>query len=139
MISTRFGKAILIIQVHIRIMEIKTDISNPIAYIYTLTGELDMYTASELRNDIRSKIEEKINNFIFDAKGIEYLDSSGISVFVSLFTKLRQNQKKLVLVGLRESVMKILHYTSLTGILPVMDSVENALDFLKEQNGNQRN
>jgi anti-sigma B factor antagonist len=128
-------KAFLIILCYFTVMEIKVDTTHPIAHIFTIAGELDMYNAGDLKASIGSRMESMINNFIFDASKIEYIDSTGLSVFVMLFTKLRPHKKRLVLTGLQEQVSKIFSFTSLTGLIPIKDSVSDAIDFLEKQNG----
>ncbi len=95
--------------------------------IYNMTGEMDLYSSQEIREQIRESLTDGIKNIILDCGGMSYIDSSGIGVLISLFTTLRKKGGQLILCNLQPSVQSVISFTKLTGFLQISDSLEEAL------------
>jgi anti-sigma B factor antagonist len=76
----------------------------------TVAGEIDAYTAPELGEELFPLVEES-KTIIVNLKDVSYLDSTGLSVFVSLFKQLMNNNEELKLIGLSERLIKLFEIT----------------------------
>jgi anti-sigma B factor antagonist len=76
----------------------------------TVAGEIDAYTAPELGEELFPLVEES-KTIIVNLKDVSYLDSTGLSVFVSLFKQLMNNNGELKLIGLSERLIKLFEIT----------------------------
>jgi len=96
--------------------------------VYYLNGEMDLYTSQEVRECIREALSDGIKKIILDCSNLEYIDSSGIGVLISLFTTLRKKGGKLSLCNLNKSVEQVIKFTKLNGFLHITKTLEEAID-----------
>ena len=52
--------------------------------VYLLTGEIDLATAPRLRSAVREAIEGSDEETVFDLRGVTFMDSSGLSIFLEV-------------------------------------------------------
>ena len=50
--------------------------------IIAITGDIDMYSSPELRDEMMAHIRKKATALYIDLKSVTYIDSSGIATFV---------------------------------------------------------
>ncbi len=91
-----------------------------------VAGEVDVFTAPQLREALVGAIEEGSRNVVVDLQGVDFLDSTGLGVLVAGLKRVRQYGGDLSLVCTREHILKILDITGLVKVLKVYDSVEAA-------------
>lgn len=92
-----------------------------------LGGEIDVYNAYELRNEIDKAIEKKHYHLIMDLKNVSYIDSSGLGVLVSAVKSLISHQGSLKLVELNEKIRSLTKLTGLEKFFEIYDNMEEAL------------
>lgn len=86
----------------------------------------------ELFNEIEFEINEGIENIIIDLADMYYLNSTGLSIFIQILTKVRNNGGDVVVVNVPEKINKLLVITKLNSVFNIKDSVENAkLELIK--------
>jgi anti-sigma B factor antagonist len=59
---------------------------------------------------------------------VTYVDSSGIASLLEVLKEARKSNKRLVLFGLRSSVLQVLQLTRLTGIFDILETEEQAIE-----------
>ena len=96
------------------------------AVVLHVAGEVDVFTAPQLREALVGVIEEGSRGVIVDLQGVDFLDSTGLGVLVAGLKRVRQYGGDLSLVCTREHILKILDITGLVKVLKVHDSVEAA-------------
>jgi anti-sigma B factor antagonist len=94
------------------------------AAVLHVAGEVDVFTAPQLREALVGVIEEGSRDVIVDLQGVDFLDSTGLGVLVAGLKRVRQYGGDLSLVCTREHILKILDITGLVKVLRVYDSVE---------------
>jgi anti-sigma B factor antagonist len=67
-------------------LEIESKIQDSIIEIKPI-GEVDIYTSPELKNQIFALIEERNNDIIIDCESLDYIDSTGLGVLMSIYKK----------------------------------------------------
>ncbi len=95
-------------------------------------GELDVTNSAEFKDKI---IEEFINKgkskIVIDMSNVGYMDSSALGVIISIFKNSRMNGGGTALVGLVDAVRRLFSITALDKVVPIYDTVEEAVSKLK--------
>lgn len=100
----------------------------PDVQVVQVTGEADASFAPALRARIFSGFDEGRCHVVVDLSGVEYLDSSILAVFVGAQKRVRQTQTgSIQLAGPPVRVREVLEVTGLDELLPVVDTVDDAL------------
>lgn len=68
--------------------------------------------------------------WLFNLSALQHLNSSGLNALIQLLTKARNAGGEAVLYGLNYRTRDILTMTKLVSIFTVVDTVEDAIDFL---------
>lgn len=79
----------------------------------TVGGEIDLYTAPQLRNELIESLEAGARRLVIDMSRAEFCDSTGISVLLSAMKRSRDRGGDLELVAPKPAVMKVLQVTGL--------------------------
>jgi anti-sigma B factor antagonist len=96
------------------------------AVVVQVGGEVDVFTAPQLREALVAAVDGSSRNVVVDLQGVDFLDSTGLGVLVAGLKRVRQHGGELSLVCTREHILKILDITGLVKVLKVYDSVEAA-------------
>ncbi len=95
--------------------------------IIEVGGEIDVYTAPKLREQLVSLVNAGSHHLIVDMEGVEFLDSTGLGVLVGGLKRVRAYDGSLKLVCTQERIVKIFRITGLTKVFPIYTSIEEAL------------
>jgi stage II sporulation protein AA (anti-sigma F factor antagonist) len=83
-----------------------------------LDGELDMHTASTLRQAIDSEIDKRgIRTVILNLQGVQFVDSSGLGVILGRYKKLLPFGGKLKISNVPPHIYKIMELSGLPKII----------------------
>lgn len=97
----------------------------PISWLLTLHGDLDYGECASFRMNIDRILKSGPPATIVDLSGLEYLDSSGLGLLLSLSKEYGAQGGKLVLVT-NDTVDNILSLTRLNGIFTTAKTREEA-------------
>jgi anti-sigma B factor antagonist len=95
----------------------------------TLTGEVDVYSAPHLKEELVASIEGGCGNVIVDMEQVTFIDSSGLGVLVSGLRRARERGGVVRLVCTRDNVLKIFRITGLDKVFPIFSDVSEASRF----------
>ena len=95
--------------------------------VIAVGGEIDVYTAPQLRDAITDLVSEGIFHVVVDMGGVEFLDSTGLGVLVGGLKRVRAHGGSMRLVCTSERLLKIFRITGLAKVFPIHDSVAEAL------------
>lgn len=101
---------------------------NETVIIGTISGRL--LIDDEVNQIITALEKYSDKNILMNLSQLEYLSSSGLSLFVRLLTRTRIQNKKILLFGLQDNVKKLFNITKLSDIFAIFDSEENAIKSL---------
>ncbi|MBR8742253.1 anti-anti-sigma factor [Nocardiopsis sp. MG754419] len=87
--------------------------------VVTVGGEIDLYTAPQLRNELVGSLEGGTRRLFVDMSRTEFCDSTGISVLLSAMKRARDKDGDLELVAPRPAVMKVLEITGLHEVFTI--------------------
>ncbi len=108
-------------------LEITETIADDDVLVVAVRGELDLYTAPELRSRLLGAIEDGRGTIVLDLRGTTFMDSTALGVIIAAMKALRARSGRLVLVNDRTSIAKTLAITGLDHLLAVERSVDDAL------------
>ena len=95
--------------------------------VLQVTGEVDVYTAPMLREQIRELAGTGAVHLIADLGRVDFLDSTGLGALVGGLRRLRQAGGSLALVVSTPHILRIFQITGLTKVLATQRSVEGAI------------
>jgi anti-sigma B factor antagonist len=98
-------------------LEIKKELIED-KYQVTPIGEIDIMSSEELKKEIKDLIDEK-KDIIINGEEIEYMDSTGLGVLISLLKKTRENDNKIVIKNLKPNIYKLFNITGLTKVFKI--------------------
>lgn len=87
----------------------------------TLSGSLYVNESTILREKMLEQINQGKKEFLLDFSNVNYIDSSGLGVLISMQKRLKEYQGKLILKGLNGEVKRIFELTRLTKVFEIMD------------------
>jgi anti-sigma B factor antagonist len=94
--------------------------------VLSVKGDVDIYTAPRLRERIIQLADDGQHQIVVDLQGVEFMDSTGLSVLVAGLKRLKENDGVLALVVTREPVLRILTITGLDRVFPIYEDVATA-------------
>jgi anti-sigma B factor antagonist len=109
-------------------LEISSE-SNGSQCTVTLDGEVDVYTAPRLKDELVSLIQNGCTHVVVDLEGVAFIDSSGLGVLVSALRRAREKDGSVRIVCTRESILKIFRITGLDKVFPVFSDAAGASEF----------
>src|ERR1700745_1593686 len=93
--------------------DIKTEQLTPEAYVISLTGEIDLYTAPEFKQQLLEVIGEGARFVVVDLTQTPSIDSTTLGVLVGGLRRLRTNDGRLAIVCSDPNITKIFEITGL--------------------------
>lgn len=91
----------------------------------SVAGELDAYTAPQLRKMLDEILDGSVSRVVVDLKSTTFIDSTGLGVLVGAARKARSHDGELVLDSPARSVHRVLQITGLTLSIPVLNAPED--------------
>jgi anti-sigma B factor antagonist len=95
--------------------------------VLEVAGEIDVYTAPQLRERLIEMVEGGARHVIVDLERVEFLDSTGLGVLVGALKRLRGVSGELALVCAQERLLKIFRITGLDRVFTLYQSVDTAV------------
>ncbi|MGC9319490.1 MAG: STAS domain-containing protein [Armatimonadota bacterium] len=97
-----------------------------------VTGELDAYTAPDLRDVLDEQLEQGVRWMVADLSELTYLDSTGLGILIETAKKCRQAGGDLAVACQRKNLLRIFQISGTHEILNVMEDVGAARERLQE-------
>ena len=84
--------------------------------------KFDVANMQEIKKNIQTEVDVEASDILIDLSNVSFVDSSGLSVIISVFKQLKSSNHKLELCGLQEQPMELLEITQLHKIFTIIDS-----------------
>jgi anti-sigma B factor antagonist len=110
--------------------DIKTEQISDDAYVISLAGEVDLYTAPEFKQQLLEVIAQGGKNVIVDFTSTTFIDSTTLGVLVGGVKRLRTNEGQLSLVCSDRNITKIFEITGLDRVFAIHPSRDEAVSNL---------
>ncbi|MCW2868203.1 MAG: anti-anti-sigma factor [Marmoricola sp.] len=95
--------------------------------IVSVGGEIDVYTAPKLRDQITELVSDDRHDLLIDLEGVDFLDSTGLGVLVGGLKKVRAQDGSMELICSQDRLLKIFRITGLAKVFTIHDSQAAAL------------
>ena len=98
------------------------------AYVISLSGEVDLYTAPEFKQQLLEVVGQGGKNVIVDFTETTFIDSTTLGVLVGGVKRLRPNGGQLSLVCSDRNITKIFEITGLDKVFPIYATRTEAVE-----------
>jgi anti-sigma B factor antagonist len=113
--------------------DIKTEQLANDGYIIALSGEVDLYTAPEFKQQLLEIIGKGGKHVVVDLSDTTFIDSTTLGVLVGGVKRLRPNGGQLSLVCSDRNITKIFEITGLNKVFPIYDSRAEAVESIAQE------
>ena len=107
--------------------DIKTEQLGDDAYVISLAGEVDLYTAPEFKQQLLEVIGQGAKSVIVDLTDTTFIDSTTLGVLVGGVKRLRAQDGRLALVCSDRNITKIFEITGLDRVFTIYPTRDEAL------------
>jgi anti-sigma B factor antagonist len=97
------------------------------AYVISLAGEVDLYTAPEFKQQLLDAISQGARHVVVDFTDTTFIDSTTLGVLVGGVKRLRSNDGQLALVCSDRNITKIFEITGLDRVFTIYPTRGEAL------------
>ena len=84
-------------------------------------GDLDINSSPELKTSVLDEYRDDPKNLVFDLEELEYLDSTGLGAFISIYKNLKENDHSLTIRNARSNIKKLFTITELDSLFTMED------------------
>jgi anti-sigma B factor antagonist len=91
--------------------------------VLDVEGEVDLSTAPTLRSRIDELIRGGVRHLVVDLSDVGFMDSSGLSVLVSVMKHMEDADGRLAIVCSRDPVLKVFTITGLDRVFAIHGSL----------------
>jgi anti-sigma B factor antagonist len=99
----------------------------PNTAVLDIQGEINSYAESALMDAYNQSVSFGANAFILNFKGLEYMNSSGIGLLVTLLIRIQRQKQRLMAYGLSDHYRQIFELTRLNEAILIYDDEAAAL------------
>ena len=92
-----------------------------------VNGEIDAYTAPQLREKLFPLSEKEGVKMVVDLSEVNYMDSTGLGVFVGVFKNVRAHDGEFKIVGVSERLQRLFEITGLADIIDINSQIEGGV------------
>ena len=92
---------------------------------------LDRSEAEKMMEEVSKNIDDGKTKLIFNFEELDYMNSAGLNVLITLLTKSRNNYGEMALCNLSDKVRNLLVTSKLQNIFKIVDSEEAAREIVK--------
>jgi anti-sigma B factor antagonist len=111
--------------------DIKTEQLGDDAYLISLSGEVDLYTAPDFKQQLLQVIGDGARQVIVDFSQTTFIDSTTLGVLVGGVKRLRPNGGQLSLVCSDRNITKIFEITGLDRVFTIYPTRDEAVSNVK--------
>lgn len=101
-------------------LEIENKIQDKLIEIKPI-GEVDIYTSPDLKNKVFELIEEKKSDLIINGESLDYIDSTGLGVLMSIYKKMQENNLNFKIINLKPNIYKLFDITGLNKVFNIQE------------------
>jgi anti-sigma B factor antagonist len=107
--------------------DVKTDKVDDSTYVIALSGEVDLYTAPEFKQQLLDVIAQGGKDVVVDFSKTTFIDSTTLGVLVGGVKRLRAQDGRLSLVSSDRNITKIFEITGLDRVFTIYPTRDEAL------------
>jgi anti-sigma B factor antagonist len=97
-------------------------------HVLAVRGEIDLFTAPELKQVLAESIESGRNHIVVDLTETTFLDSTALGVLIGAVKRLRSRNGALAIVNVDENIAKTFEITGLDQIFTILATRDEAIE-----------
>ena len=101
---------------------------DPERHVLAVRGEIDLFTAPELKQVLAESIEAGRIRIIVDLTETTFLDSTALGVLIGAVKRLRSRHGALAIVNVDENISKTFEITGLDQIFTILPTRDEAIE-----------
>jgi anti-sigma B factor antagonist len=101
--------------------------------VVAVSGEIDLFTAPELKAALGEAIESGKARIVVDLTETSFLDSTALGVLIGTVKRLRARDGRMTIVNIDQNIAKTFEITGLDQIFTIRSNREDAITALDEQ------
>ncbi len=106
--------------------ELKTDEIGPDEYVISLNGDIDLYTAPELKTELHRLIDAGATRIVVDLTSATFIDSTTLGVLLGALKRFRPTGGELALVCSDPNIRRVFEITLLDRVFAIFKTRESA-------------
>ena len=107
--------------------DIKTEPLSEHAYVVSVAGEVDLYVAPELKQQLLDAVGRGATHVIVDLTETTFVDSTTLGVLIGIVRRLRANDGQLSIVCQDRNVAKTFELTGLDRVFAIYPTRDEAV------------
>jgi len=101
--------------------------------IIQLEGEVDVYTAPQLKQQMIGLLEGGAREMVVDLSRVDYLDSTALGVLIGGLKRMREMNGNMVLICPSPRIRRVFEITGLDKIFDIYNSEEDAREVMGKE------
>ena len=85
-----------------------------------------------LKNEFTTYLDQDVKNFLIDLSNLKHINSTGLGVFITLYTKVRGKGGEMIVCNPSDNIVNLLTITKLTSVFTIVNSVEEGFTKLNK-------
>ena len=90
-------------------------------------GEVDIFTCQQLKDTLYQIVDKYGKDLVLDCTRLNYIDSTGLGVFVAVLKKVKQIDREITIVNLKDSILKLFLITNLDSLFNIKHNANSTL------------
>ena len=103
--------------------------------IIELEGEVDVYTAPQLKQQMISMLEGGARELIVNLTKVDYLDSTALGVLIGGLKRMREREGNMVLICPSPRIRRVFEITGLDKIFDIYNTEQESLEAMRKETG----
>ncbi len=96
-------------------------------HVVAVRGEIDLFTAPELKQKLTDAIEGGKTRIVVDLTQTTFLDSTALGVLIGAVKRLRTRDGALVIINVDQNIAKTFEITGLDQIFTIVGELDSAI------------
>lgn len=84
-------------------------------------GEVDIYTSPKFKEVLTDALKKKKGDILIKGENLEYLDSTGLGVLISILKKTREVEHNIIITDIKPNIKKLLDITGLDKVFIIKE------------------
>ena len=102
-------------------LKIKYDLTEDRTIEINPVGEVDIFTSPELKNKVFELIDENNSDIIINGESLDYIDSTGLGVLMSIYKKVQEKNLHFKITNLKPNIYKLFDITGLKKVFNIQE------------------
>ena len=90
-------------------------------WVITPKGEVDIYTSPKMKEVLVDCLKEKDVDVSIDCNMLEYVDSTGLGVLISVLKRVRESGNNIEIINLKPNIRKLFDITGLDKVFIIKE------------------